>query len=118
MPKQFPKRFVALLPLFAALSGCAALEQQQAAQTEQFLAAAGFQPRTAAELQQDFAGLPPHEIAARQRDGRTFYLYADAQNCHCLYVGGPKEYAQYRVLNQPRYAGGTFDGGPGRSRFR
>jgi hypothetical protein len=115
MPKIFPKRFIALLALFFALGGCATLEQQQAAQTEQFLVAAGFKPGTAAELQQDFAGLPPREIVLRQREGRTFYLYADPQNCHCVYVGGPEAYAQYRVLNEARYPGGTFDGGPARS---
>jgi hypothetical protein len=26
------------------------------------------------------------------------YTYADPENCHCLYVGGPKEFSQYQRL--------------------
>jgi hypothetical protein len=40
--------------------------------------------------------MPPREIVARSRDGKTAYTYADAQNCRCLYVGGPEAYAKYR----------------------
>src|SRR6266513_2331920 len=57
----------ALLILVGALGGCAAIERQQAADTEKLLAAAGFQMRPAdsAERQQDLANMPPHRIIAR-----------------------------------------------------
>ena len=90
----------ALLILVGALGGCAAIERQQAADTEKLLAAAGFQMRPAdsAERQQDLANMPPHTIVAHRAGAATLYTYADAQNCRCLYVGGAKAYAEYRRL--------------------
>ena len=90
----------ALLILVCALCGCAAIERQQAADTEKLLAAAGFQMRPAdsAERQQDLANMPPHTIVAHRAGAATLYTYADAQNCRCLYVGGAKAYAEYRRL--------------------
>jgi len=90
----------ALLILVGALGGCAAIERQQAADTEKLLVAAGFQMRPAdsAERQQDLANMPPHTIVAHREGAETVYTYADAQNCRCLYVGGAKAYAEYRRL--------------------
>jgi hypothetical protein len=89
-----------LLILLSALGGCAAIERQAAADTQKLLAAAGFQMRPAdsAERQQDLANMPPRKIVASQQGANTVYTYADAQSCRCLYVGGPKAYAQYRQL--------------------
>src|SRR5712692_8675090 len=91
---------VHLLILVGALGGCAAIERQEAADTEKLLAAAGFQMRPAdsAERRQDLANMPPLEIVAHREGGKTVYTYADAQNCRCLYVGGAKAYAEYRRL--------------------
>ncbi len=90
----------ALLILVGALGGCAAIERQQAADTEKLLAAAGFQVRPAdsAERQQDLANMPPHTIVARREGAKTVYTYADAQTCRCLYVGGANAYAEYSQL--------------------
>jgi hypothetical protein len=90
----------ALLILVGALGGCAAIERQQAADTEKLLAAAGFQMRPAntAERQLDLANMPPLRIVAHREGAKTVYTYADAQNCHCLYVGGAKAYAEYSRL--------------------
>ena len=93
-------RVGAFLILVGALGGCAAIERQEAVDTEKLLAAAGFQMRPAdsAERLQDLASMPPHTIVARREGAKTVYTYADAQNCRCLYVGGGKAYAQYRQL--------------------
>jgi hypothetical protein len=89
-----------LLILAGALGGCAAIERQEAVDTEKLLAAAGFQMRPAdsAERRQDLASMPPHTIVARREGAKTVYTYADAQTCSCLYVGGGKAYAEYRQL--------------------
>jgi hypothetical protein len=87
-----------LLILAGALGGCAAIERQQAADTQKLLAAAGFRrlsPNSAAR-RQDLANMPSGEIAARRQGAKTLYVYADRQNCQCLYVGGPEAYAKYR----------------------
>ncbi len=89
-----------LLILVGALCGCAAIERQEAVDTEKLLAAAGFQMRPAesAERRQDLVHMPPHTTVARREGAKTVYTYADAQNCRCLYVGGAKAYAEYRPL--------------------
>jgi len=89
-----------ILILVAALSGCAALERQQTADTEKLLAAAGFRmlPADSAERERRLASMPPFKIVARRRGTNTVYIYADPQNCRCLYAGGPKAYAEYRRL--------------------
>jgi hypothetical protein len=38
----------------------------------------------------------------RNKDGKVVYTFADPEHCHCLYVGGPKEYAEYRHLLMDR----------------
>jgi hypothetical protein len=88
-----------LLLLAAALGGCAAIERQDAAGTEKLLAAAGFRaiPANSAERQRDLATLP-RAVVVRHRGARTVYVYADARNCRCLYVGGPNDYAKYLQL--------------------
>jgi len=100
MTKLQIQRVGTLLILVGSLSGCAAIERQEAADTETLLVAAGFQMRTAdsAERQQDLANMPPRKIVARHQGAKTVYTYADAQNCRCLYVGGPEAYAEYRRL--------------------
>jgi hypothetical protein len=93
------RRLGTLLILAAALGGCAAIERQDAAGTEKLLAAAGFRaiPANSAERQRDLASLP-REVVLRHGGGRTVYIYADARNCRCLYVGGPNDYAKYLEL--------------------
>ena len=82
------------------LSGCAAIHRQEAASTEQLLAAAGFQMRAAdnPERVHDLTVMPPLKIVARSRDNDVRYTFADPYKCRCLYVGGAKEYSAYRRL--------------------
>jgi len=83
-----------------ALSGCAAIRRQDVASTAQLLAAAGFQMRPANSPEQlrNLTTMPPFKIVARSQDGEVAYTFADPENCHCFYVGGPKEYSEYRRL--------------------
>jgi hypothetical protein len=100
-------RLIPLLIPMAALSGCAAIERQeaalgrqQAADTEKLLATAGFRmiPADSAERQHDLATLPLREIVTHRRGAKTLYVYADPQSCRCLYVGAPTAYAKYLQL--------------------
>jgi hypothetical protein len=100
--------FGGLVVLFAgalvALSGCATIRAHEAASTERLLAAAGFQMRPAdsPERLQDLATMPPFKVVSRSKDGNVVYTFADPENCHCLYVGGPKEYSAYERLRVER----------------
>src|SRR5438876_11727737 len=82
------------------LSGCAAIRRQEAASTEQLLAAAGFQMQAADDPERvhDLTAMPPLKIVARSQDNNVRYTLADPYKCRCLYVGGAKEYSAYQHL--------------------
>ena len=84
------------------LTGCATLQRAQAPDTEQVLAAAGFRIQLADPAGQPIEATPPYRVVSRTRDGAIEYVYADPTNCKCLYVGGAKEYAEYRRLARER----------------
>jgi len=48
--------------------------------------------------------MPARRLVARTHDGEPRYTYADPDRCRCLYVGGAKEYAEYRRLVQQEAA--------------
>ncbi|HOB60842.1 MAG TPA: hypothetical protein PKI41_01820 [Candidatus Competibacteraceae bacterium] len=89
--------------LAATLAGCATPQlspQQQAAQQEKLLAAAGFNavpansPQKMAELQK----LPPYQVLMRFHNSKPVYVYADPAFCQCLYTGNEPAYQNYRRL--------------------
>src|SRR5207247_10423927 len=102
------------------LSGCAAIRRQEAASTEQLLAAAGFQMQAAdnPERVHDLTAMPPLKIVARSQDNNVRYTFADPYKCRCLYVGGSKEYSAYQhlVTEQQSAQGGTGAAEDGRDR--
>jgi hypothetical protein len=95
-------RNVVMLALIIALplAGCAAIQQREARDTEQLLAAAGFQakPADTPEKLTNLKAMPPRKLVARSKDGNFVYTYADPDYCQCLYVGGSTEYAAYQRL--------------------
>jgi hypothetical protein len=94
------KRFAYLAVPLLALSACATLHRQEASDSEVLLRQAGFQARAA----EDLAKLPPRQIVERDEKGVPAYVFADPDNCRCLYVGGEKEYATLQGLRQQRIA--------------
>jgi hypothetical protein len=93
---------VVVLALIVALplAGCAAIQRSEAKDTEQLLAAVGFQakPAETPEKLADLRAMPLRELVSRSKDGTFVYTYADPDYCQCLYVGGPKEYSRYQHL--------------------
>jgi hypothetical protein len=90
--------FVAMIAL--AGTGCATIAAGRARSTEQMLAAAGFHidvastPEKAARL----AALPPRKLTLQQYGDKPYYAYADAEVCHCMYVGTESQYQAYERL--------------------
>lgn len=86
--------------LAAVVSGCAALEREEVGQTENLLAAAGFQmkPAETPEKLAQLGTMRQHQIIRRLHDGQVMYVYADAQVCNCLYYGTQQQYDRYRRL--------------------
>src|SRR5256885_14891088 len=97
-------RFVFLAIPLLALSACAAIHRQEAADSEVLLEQAGFQARAAdsPERQQDLVTMPSRQIVERGQTGAAVYTFADPDNCHCLYIGGQKEDAKLQELRQQR----------------
>lgn len=85
----------ALILAVAALTGCAALHNQMAADSEEILAEAGFQ-----RAPLDAPGLPARQLV---QTGAS-YTFADPDFCQCMYVGGASEYAELQRLRAERIA--------------
>lgn len=68
--------------------------------TEGRLAEAGFRQLSAdtPEKSGHLQTLPTRKFVKRNRDGKTYYVYADPDYCKCLYVGTVQQYARYQDL--------------------
>lgn len=88
---------VGLLGLF--MVGCAHHERRTVAM-EETLAAAGFQrkPADTPEKLNHVRGLPQHKVIPVDRQGQVKYVWADAKDCKCLYVGTEPEYQEFARL--------------------
>ena len=91
------KRSVAtfmLLPLALSI----ALAQQTIVIPNNLVTQAGFIVKyaTTPEKSAILRSLPPDKLVTRRRDGKLYYVYADATRCNCAYVGTPEAYAAYR----------------------
>lgn len=88
------------LALFGGVSACGTA-QRQAMQTERLLAAAGFQMRLndTPDEAANMSSLPQREIFHQQKDGETYFVYADDEYCKCVYVGSAKAYQRYERLS-------------------
>jgi hypothetical protein len=85
-----------------ALMGCATTTTSTQDKAS-MLVAAGFKtisPKTAAQ-QQKLQQLQTGQVAAIQKNGRTYYIVADPPR-NVVYVGGPTEYQAYQQLRAQR----------------
>jgi hypothetical protein len=96
----------AIAATILALSGCAAINGQMAADSEQILAEAGFskQPQSAAQGATGAAGgsLPARQLTKVDDNGSVAYEFYDPQFCNCVYVGGAQEYTKLQELRKAR----------------
>ena len=95
-----------LLKVFSAimlggfLSSCAMMEAQQAKDTEQLLAAAGFKMKladTPAKMVH-LKTLSQNKIVPHEKDGVVYYIYADAATCLCFFWGRDQSYQNFLQL--------------------
>jgi hypothetical protein len=91
-------RTVLIAAILGLLSGgCAAKKAQVAMNTERMLHAAGFQMKIAdtPEKLDMLKGLAQRKILPHPRNGKMYYLYADAASCQCLYMGTAEAYQRF-----------------------
>lgn len=80
-----------------ALSGCASIG---APQTESMLSAAQFTMKradTRAKLA-NLKALTQNKIMVHTKNGKNYYVYADAAQCQCVYVGTAANYQHYQQI--------------------
>jgi hypothetical protein len=84
-----------------ALASCQALENEEAQDTEQMLAAAGFHMKEASTPEQlaNLEAMTQRQLVIHDQDGQPRYVYADAEDCKCVYVGSEKNYDEYQRLS-------------------
>ena len=90
--------WIAVVGLVAGVGGCAVAVDTK----EGMFAQAGFR-KIPADTPQRIAHLEtirPHRLIKRSTDGKTYYVYADPDQCRCLYVGSEAAYAKYKTLVQ------------------
>ena len=92
---------VLVAALASVLASCQAIEKEQAEDTEQLLAAAGFHMKVATTPEQttNLQAMTQRKIVIQEQDGQTRYVYADAQDCECVYVGNERNYDEYQKLS-------------------
>ncbi len=96
--KRFcPRAIMIAAALGLACGGCAAKRAQIVMNTQRMLHAAGFRMKTAdtPEKLEMLKKMAQRKIFPYPRDGKMFYLYADAETCRCLYVGDAEAYQKY-----------------------
>ena len=94
-------RYAGLVVLIVAgTTGCATLQAAETRSTEQMLAAAGFHAQAAdtSERVAELESLPARQLLLRPQNGAVSYVFADPAVCHCVYVGGEREYQKYQRL--------------------
>jgi hypothetical protein len=102
VPKQGAMRATAMLSISGlALAACQAIGNEEAQDTEQLLAAAGFHMKEAATPDQlaNLQAMTQRQIVIHHQDGRLRYVYADAEDCKCVYVGNERNYDRYQRLS-------------------
>ena len=89
-----------LIGLIITFGACAAMKNQEAMGVERTLAAAGFQMKFAdtPEKMDHLRTMEQRTVFPTQKDGKLYYMYADATSCKCLYVGTEKAYQRYQKL--------------------
>jgi hypothetical protein len=89
------RALVGFLLLACGLSFAAAQQQNP---PNNLFTAAGFIVKyaTTPEKSAILRSLPPDKLVKRTKDGKLYYVYADAARCNCAYVGTPRAYAAYQ----------------------
>jgi len=94
------KWIIVLAGLALGLSACAAIQNQNAMDTERLLAASGFQMRLAdtPDKLDHLKTLTQRKLVPHQHQGKLYYVYADAAACQCIYIGNEQAYQRYQKL--------------------
>jgi len=100
-PSSLTKIVLSAVAIVTVLGGCTAMRRDRASETTSLLTQAGFKVLQAdtPERMAKLNTLTPYKVIPwKRKSGGTVYAYAEPDLCKCVYVGSPKQYAQYRQL--------------------
>ena len=85
------------------ITGCAALKESYAKETEQMLSAAGFtvKPADTPEKLAHLKKLTQEQVVQYEKDGKIYYIYANAYEKK-LYVGNKAAYNEYKKIKHQK----------------
>jgi len=80
--------------------GFSACATQQAMDTERMLAASGFHMKLAdnPEKLSHVTELTQRKVVPHEKDGKTYFVYADAKYCKCVYIGDQEAYQEFSQM--------------------
>lgn len=92
-----------LLYLIAVTMTFSAAQAQQQRAVDRNLIAAGFimRPADTPGKMKRLQAFTPHKFAARTKDGMRYYIYPDATDCRCAFVGTQQAFDTYRDMVAP-----------------
>jgi hypothetical protein len=87
-------RGIAVVGLAMAVSACAAATQR----TESMLTQAGFRqiPADTPQKLTHLKTLPQRQLVQRTHQGQKYYVFADAEDCKCMYVGRDQQFQSFQ----------------------
>ena len=89
-----------------AFVACASTPNEKAKEMERLLMTSGFERRLAdtPEKLAQAKQLPQRQLVAQELTDRVLYVYADAENCQCVYAGSEEAYRRYQKIALERQA--------------
>src|SRR5207247_11370413 len=88
------RRALFIVVIALTVAGCATMPRGETRSVEQMLTAAGFQMKVAdtPEKAADLRTFPTRKMTVQRRGAASYYIYADPDVCHCVYVGTAAQY--------------------------
>ncbi len=95
---------IAIGVMAVALAGCAGTGEKNPARMERNLLHVGFQMKLAdtPEKMKRLKALPQREIFRYEKEGKIHFVYADAEECECVYVGSESAYQRFVNLKRDK----------------
>ena len=90
-------RIVLGISLLICVLSSAVVQPQTIVAPDNLFTQAGFLVKyaTTPEKTAILRSLPSDRLVTRRKDGKLYYVYADAARCNCAYVGTPEAFARY-----------------------
>ena len=107
MQKTISRKIIASMSaamLILSIIACASTRESKRVDMKKLLTSAGFRmgvadtPEKLAELKK----LPQREMVPREEGDKLVYIYADAENCKCAFIGDEEAYKKYQKLTHAK----------------